>query len=412
MTNPPLRWRPSLAPMEGVTTFPMRLWFWLTSAPERMATPFLRAIPTWPIKDIPESFAPELMSLAGVLPYELIPQIMTAEAEDFIRSARLFNNSYIHIELNAGCPSPNCVGKGAGSSLLKDPAEFAAMIHTIAHTLGRERFAVKMRTGFQSHDEFPTLLAQLQNAPIKHLTVHGRTRPQGYKGQADWDLINQAASTLPYPVLASGDITSLEGPTGLLARLSAYPNVSGTLIGRGALRNPWLFEEIRSGQKQTITRTAIIYALATYGMLHELSDKNLPLLMDLVRDGVFTEPCFNKEDRWARVFGAVSDATFGQVLSPFSSTFSRHYVLDRRTSGRMKLLWNYIRSSMPESFFEPKVMRSSNPAALLAAISQLFEQNDHEYSLTYRSELDWIYNGEKNERQALAQQEPQAKESC
>lgn len=403
---------PSLAPMEGVTTFPMRLWFWLVSAPERMATPFLRATHTFPVKDIPADFAPELFALQKVTPYELIPQIMTADAEDFIRAARLFADTYTHIELNAGCPSPNCVGKGAGSSLLKDPEDFAAMIAEIAGALGADRFAVKMRTGFNDHGEFPRLLSVLRQVRIKHLTVHGRTRPQGYKGRADWNLIDLAASQLTYPVLASGDITDRAG---LLANMSRWPRIAGTLIGRGALRQPWIFEEIRSGEVQAVDRETVVFALAVFGVLQELAHSNLPLLISLAADGVFTEPCRREGGRWRELFALLSRAAFGRSLCPFSNDFGAGYILERRTAGRLKLLWNYIRSSLPPAYFQPLVMRSPSPAALIQAINGLFP-DDQPVALVYQPELDWIYNGEKNERQAAAQRDravpPAAAESC
>lgn len=402
--------KPSLAPMEGVTTFPMRLWFWLVSAPERLATPFLRATPTFPTKEIPIDFAPELGRLRGLLPYELIPQIMTAEAEDFIRSARLFADAYGHIELNAGCPSPNCVGKGAGSSLLKDPEAFGEMMQDIATVLGRERFAVKIRTGFDSPTEFPQLLAVLHAAPVKHLTVHGRSRPQGYKGRADWSLIDFAGQSLTCPVIASGDIASAAG---LAEKRAQFPHISGAIIGRGALRNPWIFEEIRTGRSQQVSRQAVVYALASFGLLQDLAQTNLDRLFGLARDGVFTDPCLRDEDKWRRLYTTLSRATFGKVIYPEERGFSETYILERRTAGRLKLLWNYIRSSLPSEFFVPEVMRSSSPASLIQAINKLF-RNESPVSLTYQPDLDWIYNGEKNERQAAAQREriQQAAELC
>jgi tRNA-dihydrouridine synthase len=393
--------------MEGVTTFPMRLWYWLVSAPERMATPFLRATHTFPVKEIPAEFAPELFTLRKVTPYELIPQIMTADAEDFIRSAHLFADGFPHIELNAGCPSPNCVGTGAGSSLLRDPDDFGSMIDEISGALGADRFAVKMRTGFNSHEEFPRLLSVLSQVRIKHLTIHGRTRPQGYKGRADWHLIDQAASRLPYPVLASGDITDRAG---LQANMQRWPRIAGALIGRGALRQPWIFEEIRSGTTQSVDRETMVFALATFGVLQELAHSDLPLLITMAADGVFTEPCRRDGARWRAMFARVSSAAFGRPLCLFSSNFSERYILERRTAGRLKLLWNYIRSSLPPAFFEPMVMRSPTPAALLQAIQGLFP-DDQPVAMTYQPHLDWIYNGEKNERQAAAQKDRLLSES-
>ena len=389
--------------MEGVTNFPMRLWFWLTSAPATLATPFLRATATFPHKDIPETFAPELFQLRERTPYRLVPQVMASEASDFIRSAALFTNEFPHIELNAGCPSPNCVGKGAGSSLLADPDDFARMIETISAAVGPNKFAVKMRTGFHSNDEFPGILAALKNIGIKRLTVHGRNRPQGYKGRADWQLISLAAERFSFPVFASGDITGFEKLRDYNAR---HANISGVIVGRGALRNPWIFEELRTEQHVSVDRETVLYALASFALLQNLSVTNFQTLIGLALDGLFEKPCLSNAKAWAEVYEALSIATFQRKLDFSDKNFAEDFAVERKTAGRLKLVWNYLRSSLPESFFEPRVLRSVSAGALLQNIAQLFKDSSPAV-LSYNADLDWIYNGEKNERQAALQKEKQ-----
>ncbi len=401
--------------MEGVTNFPMRLWFWLTSAPATLATPFLRATATFPHKDIPDTFAPELFQLRERIRYRLVPQVMTAEASDFVRSAALFTNSYPHIELNAGCPSPNCVGKGAGSSLLADPDDFARMIESISKAVGPDKFAVKMRTGFHSNDEFPGILSALSNIEVMRLTVHGRNRPQGYKGQANWTLISQAAERFNFPVFASGDITGFET---FKENNVAFPNISGVIIGRGALRNPWIFEELRTETHQSVNKDTVFYALASFALLQNLYISNFQTLIGLALDGLFDQPCLTDTKGWAGIYEALCKATFQRRLNVDDESFAQEFVVERKTAGRLKLVWNYLRSSLPEAFFEPKTLRSASAGALLQNISQLFKDGTP-VRLSYNPSLDWIYNGEKNERQALIQKEQQknselalAVESC
>jgi tRNA-dihydrouridine synthase len=391
--------------MEGVTNFPMRLWFWLTSAPNVLATPFLRATATFPHKDIPETFAPELFMLRGRMNYNLVPQVMASDAADFIRSATLFTNEYPHIELNAGCPSPNCVGKGAGSSLLADPDDFARMIETISKTVGPTRFAVKMRTGFHSSDEFPSILYTLKNIELKRLTVHGRSRPQGYKGAANWQLISDAAANFDFPVFASGDVTGFEK---LAANVSAYPNIRGVIIGRGALRNPWIFAELRAKEHQRVCRETVVYSLASFALLQNLYVTNFQALIGLALDGLFNKPCLSDSSAWKEVYETLATTTFSKTLDVNDQNFAQDFIVERKTAGRLKLVWNYLRSSLPEPFFEPKVLRSTSAGALLQNISQLFD-SDKPVLLSYNANLDWIYNGEKNERQALIQKEQQKK---
>ena len=389
--------------MEGVTNFPMRLWFWLTSAPATLATPFLRATTTFPHKDIPETFAPELFQLRERTRYRLVPQVMASEASDFIRSAALFTNDYPHIELNAGCPSPNCVGKGAGSSLLADPDDFARMIDTISRAVGAGKFAVKMRTGFHSNDEFPTILSALRNIDIKRLTVHGRNRPQGYKGSANWQLISLAAETFSFPVFASGDITGFEKLKDYNAKFS---NISGVIIGRGALRNPWIFEELRTERYVSVDRDTVLYALASFALLQNLYVTNFQALLGLALDGLFERPCLADSKAWAEIYEALSVATFQRRLVIEDKSFVEDFAVERKTAGRLKLVWNYLRSSLPEHYFEPRVLRSPSAGALLQNIAQLFK-DDSRVNLAYNADLDWIYNGEKNERQAALQREKQ-----
>ncbi len=99
--------------MEGVTSLAMRLWFSLVSQPETMGTPFLRVTESFPLKELPWDYIPELTILKPYLSYRVIPQMMSVNAEEFMRAADLFSSIADFIELNCGCPSHTCVGKGA-----------------------------------------------------------------------------------------------------------------------------------------------------------------------------------------------------------------------------------------------------------------------------------------------------------
>ncbi len=144
------------------------------------------------------------------------------------------------IEINAGCPAPKVAGKGGGAGLLKDLPRLASIIREVRRAI-RIPLTLKCRTGWdEANINVLETLKIAQNEGVELLTVHGRTRVQGYYGLADWDLIGTVAENAEIPVIGNGDIVSAETA---LKRLEHYP-VSGVSIGRGALHNPWLFGQI------------------------------------------------------------------------------------------------------------------------------------------------------------------------
>lgn len=379
--------------MEGVSVFPTRLFFHLASQPEWMGTPFLRVTPTFPAHGIPAPFAPELDSCAGSLPYKLAPQMMAAEADDFLRAVDHFPDAPF-LELNAGCPSPTCVGKGAGSSLLRDPEEFRAMIERLAARLGKGRLAVKMRTGFHTPAEFPALLSALADLPLARLTVHGRARTDGYRGRARLDLIRDASLATRAPVIGSGDVVD---HASFAAMLAEAPGLSGVIIGRGAMRNPWIFSELRQEGEVSLPREALLYALLSFAMLCELYAERLPTLVRLTRDGVFSTVCGVDPAAWfslaKRLMHAVYEDESGLALDghPLPPPLSRH------TLGRAKMLWNYLRSSLPGPYFEPTIMRHRELGAFLGAIRDLGAGGEA-LPLRHNPTWNWIYSGEKADK--------------
>ena len=401
-----------LAPMEGVTSFAMRVWFYLVSAPDSMGTPFLRVTDTFPHKTLPAAFAPELTLMGGQVPYRVVPQMMATETEDFLRTARYFPDHVPFVELNCGCPAPTCTGKGAGSSLLKDPSAFADMIGQLAEVLGPGRLAIKMRTGYHSADEFPCLLQGIKAVPLARLTVHGRSRPDRYKGHARWDLIQEAARTVSAPVMASGDVVDLGSYNALL---QAAPAVQGLMIGRGALRHPWIFSELRSKQAISISREVLVHVIGTYVLLHEL-DITAPEKLHRCAQELFAEgSCGTSEDRWRKVFRVLTQAlTEGKALGLGPEGEWPAIELVRNTIGRAKMLWNYMRSGLPEALFSPQILRSKNLTDLLVGIHRIAGQDgDAGLPIKHRPEVDWLYaGGREPENQSPDRTETEPEESC
>ena len=145
------------------------------------------------------------------------------------------------IEMNLGCPAPVVYRKCAGGGLLRDPQKIDAILGALRDAVTIP-FTVKTRIGFRSPDEFDTLLPLFAKHAIDLLTVHGRTVVQMYQPGVRYDLIARAVRELRCPVLANGNIHGPAQAQALLAETGAR----GLMIGRGAIRNPWLFDQIRA----------------------------------------------------------------------------------------------------------------------------------------------------------------------
>src|SRR5215217_3384189 len=142
------------------------------------------------------------------------------------------------VDVNMGCPVAKIAKHNAGCSLMREPAHAADVIRAMSRAV-RIPVTVKMRAGWDASEiNAPELAKRLEDAGAAAVAVHGRTAAQSYTGFSDWDLIARVASGLSIPVFGSGDCVE---PGQIVERLQS--GVSGVLVGRGALRNPWIFEQ-------------------------------------------------------------------------------------------------------------------------------------------------------------------------
>jgi nifR3 family TIM-barrel protein len=142
------------------------------------------------------------------------------------------------VDVNMGCPVPKIAKHHAGCSLMREPEHAAAVISAMCKAVSIP-VTVKMRAGWNDDERnAPTLAKMVEDAGAAAIVVHGRTAAQSYSGAADWDLVARIAGELTIPVIGSGDCTE---PAQMVDRLAA--GVEGVLVGRGALRNPWIFEQ-------------------------------------------------------------------------------------------------------------------------------------------------------------------------
>ena len=147
------------------------------------------------------------------------------------------------IDINFGCPVNKVVCKNGGSALLRDGELLATIAAAVVRAAAPIPVTAKIRTGWDDQSiNAADNARRLEDAGIKRLTVHGRTRAQGYSGEADWSVIASVADAVQIPVIGNGDIHSGE----IAMRRWAQAPVSGLMIGRAAMTAPWIFQEIKT----------------------------------------------------------------------------------------------------------------------------------------------------------------------
>ncbi len=146
------------------------------------------------------------------------------------------------IDINCGCPADKVTDLHAGSSLLRDPARLEAIVAAAVGALRVTPLTVKIRIGWDRQSINALEVGRrVAGAGASALAIHGRTKEQGYSGEADWGVIGAVARALPIPVIGNGNLARAADA----ARAQAEHPVAGLMIGRAALGYPWIFREIR-----------------------------------------------------------------------------------------------------------------------------------------------------------------------
>jgi tRNA-dihydrouridine synthase len=170
-----------------------------------------------------------------------IAQMIGNDIPALVRTAKELQQYPIAaVDLNLGCPAPVVFRKCAGGGLLREPARVDAILGALRDAVSI-RFTVKTRIGFDSPEVFSELIRIFAKHSLDLLTVHGRTVKEMYRTEVHYDFIAGAVAELPCPVLANGNIYSAQKASEVLKITGAR----GLMIGRGAIRNPWLFHQIR-----------------------------------------------------------------------------------------------------------------------------------------------------------------------
>ena len=163
------------------------------------------------------------------------PVVISEAAKIIIEKSNPFG-----IDINMGCPSKKINQNGSGAALLNTPDLASKIVKSVKKSVGDVPLSVKIRMGWSDPSGIIDFVKMLQDSGCDLISVHGRTRSQGYSGISDWSVIREIKNAVDIPVLGNGDIFD---ENSALEKLSVS-NVDGVLIGRGALGNPWLFANI------------------------------------------------------------------------------------------------------------------------------------------------------------------------
>ena len=145
------------------------------------------------------------------------------------------------IDINFGCPMKKIAGRGAGSGMMRDVPLMVEMTRRIVQAVDHTPVTVKTRLGWDDENKnIEEIALRLQDVGIAALTIHGRTRAQYYTGSADWQTIAEIVRAVNIPVIANGDVDSVESARAIRETTGA----AGVMVGRGALGRPWLFAQL------------------------------------------------------------------------------------------------------------------------------------------------------------------------
>lgn len=174
----------------------------------------------------------------------VVPQILTKNAESFVRMTELLrDNGYTEVNLNLGCPSGTVTAKGKGSGMLRDPDTMRAFLDEV-YARSPLPVSIKTRIGYASPDEWPRLYEIYKQYPVSEMIVHMRTREMQYRGEPFIGLSADLIKDHVWPFVYNGDLFTAEDCRNYL---EAYP-ADGLMLGRGLIANPALVRELQGGR--------------------------------------------------------------------------------------------------------------------------------------------------------------------
>jgi nifR3 family TIM-barrel protein len=268
-----------LGPMAGITEAPFRaickrMGAGLTFT-EMVSAKGLHYNPDGEVSKALLTFAPEETPCAVQI-FGADPEIMAAQARGIVER---YGDDVACIDINMGCPVTKVVSKGEGSALMRTPGLAAEVVRSVAEACGVP-VTVKFRKGW-SDDEINAVefAMAMEEAGASAITVHGRTRDQFYRGNADWDVIAAVKAAVSVPVIGSGDVFSAADAKAMFERCG----VDAVMVARGAQGNPWIFREARA----LLDRDEVIEPPTAFERI-DMAREHLAALVDFGGEQAFT----------------------------------------------------------------------------------------------------------------------------
>ena len=256
-------------------------------------------------------------------------QLIGENISDLLRTAKVLSRYPIAgIDLNMGCPAPRVYRKNVGGGLLRDPERISQILGELRQNIDG-LFTVKMRIGFEDTANFDCILDLINLHNVDLLSLHGRTVKESYHGAIHYDLIAQAVKQVNCPVLANGNVSSAASAVMTLEQTGA----AGVMIGRAAIRNPWIFKQVREHLSDQPISVVTLGEVRTYidklnntveiANIPERSRVNyLKKYLNFIGQGVDPEGKFLFDMRHAKteveLFGACDRYLLGNPDQPFA----------------------------------------------------------------------------------------------
>ena len=175
-------------------------------------------------------------------------QIFGSNPDSMAKAAKLIYEKIQpdFIDINFGCPADRVICMDAGSSVLRNPKKLSLITQKVVAAVTEIPVTVKIRIGWDETSINALEIGQIvESVGAKALTIHGRTKVQGYRGDANWEVISEVADSIKIPVIGNGSITSASE----VIKIKNHTNCAGIMIGRAALGYPWIFRDIKYSLK-------------------------------------------------------------------------------------------------------------------------------------------------------------------